>query len=162
MPEPPVTVAEARERLGRALDTLVRFGASRRLHQRQASAAGTAISQQGFRLLRVIDETGPITPTELARLTRIDPAVVTRQCRTLADDGLISRARDEADGRLSTLAATDLGHQTVQRMRLVLNQHMQVALERWGESDVATLANLLERLEADLRAIPYPDLPTEP
>ena len=154
-----VTTSDARERLGRALDSLVRLGASRRLHQRQASAARAAVSQQGFRLLRMVAEDGPITPTELARRTQIDPAVVTRQSRTLEDDGFITRSRDESDGRINTLLVTEMGRQTVQRMRRVLNRHMDLALEDWDDGDLTQLADLLERLAADLRAIPYPDLP---
>lgn len=117
------------------------------------------MSQQGFRLLRMIVESGPVTPTELARRTQMDPAVVTRQSRTLEEDGMITRGRDDADGRLSSLTATDLGRRTVERMRRVLNQHMQLALEGWEDADVTHLADLLERLENDLRSIPYPDLP---
>jgi DNA-binding MarR family transcriptional regulator len=147
------------ERLGRALDALVRLGASRRLHQRQASAAHASVSQQGFRLLRVMTETGRITPTELARRADMDPAVVTRQIRLLEDERFVARSRDGRDGRLSTLSVTPLGEQTVERMRSVLNRHMQLALESWDEADVATLAGLVERLVDDLRGIPYPDLP---
>ncbi len=95
----------------------------------------------------------------MARRADIDPAVVTRQTRALEDTGMISRSRDTDDGRLSSLTATDLGHQTVERMRRVLGQHMELALQGWDHTDLALLADLLERLAGDLRAIPYPELP---
>lgn len=151
----------AADRLGRTLDSLVRLASSRRLHQRQASAADATISQQGFRLLRMVAERGPITPTELARLTDIDPAVVTRQSRLLESDGLVTRTRDDGgDGRVSSLAVTDHGKRTVLRMRKVLNRHMQLALRAWSDRDVEVLADLMDRLVSDLRAIPYPELPS--
>ena len=151
--------ATASDRLGHALDSLVRLAASRRLHQRQASAANASVSQQGFRLLRTLVERGRLNPTELARLTDMDPAVVTRQSRLLEADGLITRTRDEADARLSSLSATAQGDRTVQRMRKVLNGHMHLALTTWDERDIESLATLMERLVADMRAIPYPELP---
>ncbi|HWE56379.1 MAG TPA: MarR family transcriptional regulator [Acidimicrobiales bacterium] len=150
--------ATAAERLGRALDSLVRLSASRRLHSRQAAAAGAAVSQQGFRLLRLIVESGPITPTQLARRSDMDPAVVTRQSRLLEGDGLIERQRDGADGRLSSLSATPDGRRTVTRMGKVLNRHMQLALDDWPPEDVESLALLMGRLVDDLRSIPYPDI----
>lgn len=146
------------DRLGQALDSLVRLAASRRLHQRQASSARAAVSQQGFRLLRMIVDAGPITPTELARHTEMDPAVVTRQVRQLEAEALVERTRDEADGRLTTLSATQKGRDTVRRMRRVLNRHMRLALENWDATEVDLLADLMSRLVADLRAIPYPEL----
>ncbi len=149
----------AADRLARALDSLVRLASSRRLHQRQASAAGAQVSQQGFRLLRMVVEAGEITPTELGRRTDMDPAVVTRQTRLLEAEGLIRRAAHSRDGRFSSLSATEAGVETVERMRKVLNRHMQLALETWDASDVEALADLMARLVDDLRAIPYPELP---
>ena len=106
-------------------------------------------------------ERGQITPTELAQRAHMDPAVVTRQTRLLETDGLISRTRDDADGRQSTLCATERGRQTVQRMRKVLNRHMHLALTGWNPDDVEALAELMGRLVDDLRSIPYPELPSE-
>lgn len=154
-----VTTVAAADRLGRALDSLVRLASSRRLHQRQASAAGAEVSQQGFRLLRMVVEAGEISPTELARRTDMDPAVVTRQTRLLEAEGLIVRTPHGRDGRASTLSATDVGAETVRRMRKVLNRHMQLALATWDAGDIEMLAELMGRLVDDLRAIPYPELP---
>ena len=107
----------------------------------------------------MVVELGSVNPAELARITEIDPAVVTRQSQLLEADGLITRARNESDGRQSTLTATDDGRKTVQRMRKVLNRHMQLALKTWSDEDIEVLADLMDRLVSDLRAIPYPDLP---
>lgn len=118
------------------------------------------VSQVGFRLLRLLVEEGPVTPTELSRRTHIDPAVVTRQVQLLERDGLTTRTKSGEDGRVSSLAPTAQGRRTVQRMGKVLNRHMLLALESWKPEDIATLAGLLERLVDDLRAIPYPELPS--
>jgi DNA-binding MarR family transcriptional regulator len=106
----------------------------------------------------MVVEAGQITPTELARRADMDPAVVTRQTRLLEAGGHLTRTRNGGDGRLSTVAATELGCSTVERMRTVLNQHLQLALGQWADQDVEALAGLMARLDNDLRAIPYPDL----
>ncbi len=156
-----MTPTTATDRLGRALDSLVRLASSRRLHQRQAAAANAQVSQQGFRLLRIVAEAGQITPTELARRTDMDPAVVTRQTRLLEAEGLIIRAPNGRDGRVSSLSPTERGAETVGRMRKVLNRHMRLALEGWDDADIEMLADLMSRLVEDLRAIPYPQLPSD-
>ena len=154
---PPSEVAK--EQLRAAMESLVRLAASRRVHQRQAVAAKVSLSQQGYRLLEIVVESGPITPTELAGRTGIDPAVITRQARQLEAAGLISRHRDEADGRSSTLAPTGSGTRALRRMKKVLDRHMERALERWNDEDVVLLADMMGRLVHDLRAIPYPEVP---
>lgn len=117
------------------------------------------MSQQGFRLLRIVVEAGEITPTELGRRTDMDPAVVTRQTRLLEVEGLLVRTPHGRDGRVSSLSPTDDGVESVRRMRKVLNRHMQLTLESWDAADVETLAELMGRLVDDLRAIPYPEVP---
>ena len=149
----------ATEQLRAAMESLVRLAASRRVHQRQAVAANVSLSRQGYRLLQIVVETGPITPTELAGRTGIDPAVITRQTRQLEAEGLISRHRGDTDGRSSTLMPTGSGTRALRRMKKVLDRHMELALENWNDGDVELLANLMGRLVHDLRAIPYPELP---
>lgn len=158
-PKDPLALDVAKERLRAAMESLVRLAASRRAHQRQAVAAKVSLSQQGYRLLRIVVESGPITPTELARRTGIDPAVITRKTRQLEAERLISRCRDETDGRSSTLSATGSGTRALKRMKKVLDRHMEIALESWNNEDVELLADLMGRLVRDLRVIPYPDLP---
>lgn len=151
-------VERSEDLLARSLDTLVRLGGSRRLHQRQASAAGYPLSQQGFRLLRRIVERGATSPGELARLSDIDPSVVTRQLRQLALDGYIERTATPGDRRVSTVRPTEQGRAAVVRMRGVLSGHMRLALRSWPAADIETLAGLLGRLVDDLRAVPYPEM----
>jgi DNA-binding MarR family transcriptional regulator len=151
-------VAFSEDLLARSLDTLVRLGGSRRLHRRQAAAAELDLSQQGFRLLRRVVEYGAVSPGELARLSDVDPAVVTRQLHQLESDGHIERRATPGDRRVSTVRPTIRGRAAVERMRGVLSHHMRLALADWPPGDVEVLAGLLGRLVEDLRAVPYPGL----
>jgi DNA-binding MarR family transcriptional regulator len=146
------------DRVTAAIAVLFRLEGSRRLHRQQAEAAGVGLSQQGLRLLgRLIDE-GPSTPGKLAALLELDPAVVTRLLRQLEDGGLARRERSVADGRVSTVHATESGQDAFDRMREVIWRHMRIVLDGWAATDIESLATLLERLVADVQRVPYASL----
>jgi DNA-binding MarR family transcriptional regulator len=139
----------------RALETLFRLNASRKVHARRAAAAGVVISQPGFVLLRRIQEDGPLSLGELARLTDMDPAATGRQIRQLEQDGLVERGPSSADGRVTYVRMTPEGDDVRRRISEVLDQHMEDVLHEWSKADRADLARLLSRLVDDLRSAHY-------
>jgi DNA-binding MarR family transcriptional regulator len=138
-----------------ALEMLFRLNANRKVHARQAAAAGVVISQPGIVLLRRIDEEGPISLGELARLTEMDPAATGRQIRQLEQDGLVVRGPSTADGRVTVVRLTPQGRDVRRRLVAVQGRHMEDVLVAWSASDRATLARLLSRLVDDLRSVQY-------
>lgn len=58
-----------------------------------------ALSEQQWRVLRVLDELGPSEPTELAKQAVILTPSLTRILANLEDRNLINRTRHEKDGR---------------------------------------------------------------
>jgi DNA-binding MarR family transcriptional regulator len=145
----------------RALETLFRLNASRKLHVRRATAAGVVISQPGFVLLRRIHEDGPLSIGELARLTDMDPAATGRQVRQLEDEGLVERGPSSADGRVTFVRVTPRGREVRRRINEVLYRHMEDVLQTWSKADLASLATLLGRLVDDLRTVQYRSLADE-
>ena len=145
-----------------AIQTLFRLEGSRRLHQQLAAAAGVAISQQAYRLLGRVVESGPTSPGQLAGMLDLDPAIVTRLLRQLEEAGLLDRRRNRDDGRMTVVEATDAGRDTFDRIREVIWRHMRRALSTWPEDDVATFAELLNRLVVDVQRQPYPSLDEAP
>ena len=141
-----------------AIQTLFRLEGSRRLHQQLAAAAGVSVSQQAYRLLGRVVESGPTSPGQLAGMLDLDPAIVTRLLRQLDEAGLLDRRRNRDDGRMTVVEATDAGRDTFDRIREVIWRHMRRALSAWPEDDVATLAELLNRLVVDVQRQPYPSL----
>jgi DNA-binding MarR family transcriptional regulator len=146
---------EAHVEIARALEMLFRLNASRRVHARQAAAAGTAISPPGFVLLRRLDEAGEMSLGELSRLSEMDPAVTGRQIRQLEHDGLVTRATSRADGRVTVVRVTPRGRDVRRRIAKVVDTHMEDALSSWRAADRATLARLLARFVDDLRSVHY-------
>lgn len=141
--------------IGRSIEMLLRLNASRRVQAEWATAAGVSVSQPGFALLRRIQEHGPLSLTELGRLTHMDAASVTRQVVQLEQSGLVRRDRAEHDGRIALVTVTPEGAEVRARIASVLDTHLARALEPWTEDDRHRLADLMARLVDDLRATRY-------
>jgi DNA-binding MarR family transcriptional regulator len=141
--------------IGRSIEMLLRLNASRRVQGEWAAAAGVPVSQPGFTLLRRIQESGPLSLTELGRLTHMDAASVTRQIVQLERSGLVQRDRSASDGRVALVSVTPAGADARARIAAVLDQHLADALAPWSEDDRRQLAALLGRLVDDLRATHY-------
>ena len=139
----------------RALEQLLRLYASRKVHARRSAAAGVMISQPGYLLLRRLQEDGPLTMGELARITQMDPAAAGRQVRQLEEEGLATRAKGEEDGRVVVVMVTPRGAAVRQRLDAVGELHMSDVLQDWPRTDRAQLAELLPRFVEGLRGIPF-------
>ncbi len=139
----------------RALEQLFRLNASRKVHSRRAAAAGVAISQPGYQLLRRIQEEDGLQVGELARLTEMDPAAAGRQISLLERDGLVTRGKASGDGRAVVVKVTHKGAEVRQSLITVAERHMSDVLSGWSVSDRRELAALLPRLVEGLRSVHY-------
>jgi DNA-binding MarR family transcriptional regulator len=139
----------------RAVDGLFRLRSSRKVHARQIVAAGVSISQPGHILLKRVQEDGPISLGELAKLTEMDPAACGRQIRQLEAEGYVERAATGADRRVIAVRSTAKGSRARQRIAEVLDRHMEEVLSSWSAQDQERLAELLGRLVDDFRAVQY-------
>src|SRR5436190_21348744 len=80
---------------------------ARRLRQE----AGTDLSPSQSAALATIDAHGPLTPSELASLERVQRPTATRIVARLEEEGLVERAADPADGRSFLVSATRDGRE---------------------------------------------------
>ncbi len=151
------------EPIERALQQLFRLNASRKVHNRQAAAAGIVISQPGFQLLRRIREDEGVQIGELARLTDMDPAAAGRQVAQLVEDGLVTREKASDDGRAVVIRITPRGAEVRRSLSLLGERHMSDVLSGWSAADRRRLAQLLPRLVEGLRTVSYrPDRADDP
>src|SRR5271166_5281392 len=119
----------------RALEQLLRLYASRKVHARRSAAAGVMITQQGYLLLRRLQEEGDLPLGELARITQMDPAAAGRQVRQLEEEGLVTRTKGEEDGRVVVVTVTPRGAAVRQRLSTVGEDHMSDVLADWPLED---------------------------
>ncbi len=118
---------------------------ARRLRQE----AGTELSPTQTAALATIERHGPLTPSALAELERVQRPTATRIVARLTDEALVERATDPADGRSFTVAATPQGNALLRKLRTRKNAYLARRLRNLDDADLATLeraAEILERL----------------
>lgn len=153
-PEHSPDAARSRQRLRDCLQALHRITASPRLDRLNAARAGVAIGYAAMGVLgRVIDE-GPIRMSDLAVAGRMHPAALTRQVQGLEAEGYVDRRPDPADGRASVVRATPAGRAAYRRLQATTDAIMSEQLSEWSAEELGELVDLLDRLVADLRAVP--------
>jgi DNA-binding MarR family transcriptional regulator len=117
---------------------------------RQQSDPGLSPTQAAA--LATIESAGPLTPSELARIERVQRPTISRVTARLGEAGLLERLPDELDGRGARLRVTPEGRRTLRALRNRKTAYLAERLERLDPEDRAVLARasgLLERLLED-------------
>jgi DNA-binding MarR family transcriptional regulator len=121
------------------------FRTARRLRQEAGAGLGPALTAA----LGTIERHGPLTPSELADLERVQRPTATRMVARLEAAGLIVRARDPADGRSSLVSASSRGLELMRRLRKRRTAYLARRFRELPPDEVAALgraAEILERL----------------
>ena len=116
---------------------------ARRLRQE----AGTDLSPSQTAALATIDRHGPLTPSELASLERVQRPTATRIVARLEEQDLVDRAADPGDRRSYIVTATPKGRALLQRLRTRKNAYLARRLRGLEAEEVAALARAAEILE---------------
>jgi homoprotocatechuate degradation regulator HpaR len=101
--------------------------------------AESNISEQKWRVLRVLDEAGPMEQTALAHGACLLLPSLTRMLRAMEDEGLVTRSSDRDDRRKSIVAITKAG-------RGILSDHAADSARLVEQLEARFDANELERL----------------
>jgi len=106
------------------------------------------VTEQQWRVIRVLGEASPRDATDVAGHCCILMPSMTRIIRALGDRGLITRARDTSDGRKLVLAITPAGRALLDEVAPhSLDVYRQIE-ERYGRERVEVLLDMLEDLAA--------------
>ena len=116
---------------------------ARRLRQE----AGTELSPSQTAALATIERHGPLTPSGLAELERVQRPTATRIVARLTDQALVERIADPADGRSFTVAATPQGRALLNKLRTRKNAYLARRLRRLDKADLDALERAAEILE---------------
>jgi DNA-binding MarR family transcriptional regulator len=117
---------------------------ARRLRQE----AGTDLGPSQTAALATVERHGPLTPTELARIERIQRPTATRIVARLEEVGLVERVRDPRDARSFTVRATAEGRALMKKLRTRKNAYLARRLRDLSDDDLATLDRAAAILEA--------------
>jgi DNA-binding MarR family transcriptional regulator len=122
---------------------------ARRLRQEAGTIGETSPTRTAA--LATIERDGPLTPSALAQIERIQRPTATRVVAQLETAGLVTRTADPSDGRVCRVAISPAGRLLLKRIRSRKNQYLAKRLRALEDAELATLeeaARILERLLA--------------
>ncbi len=139
-----VDAHEAFVALEREIGLLLRR--SRAMSARLAGQLHPDLDGAAFGLLALLQDTGPLRASDLVARLGLDKSTVSRQVASLVALGLVDRSADPDDGRAQVLTPSAEGAARLAQIRTARRERWEADLGDWRSSDVATLAELLHRL----------------
>ena len=111
------------------------------------------LSDQQWRVLRVLGEHGTVETGRVAREAYILGPSLTGMLARMERDGLITRSRDPQDQRRTVVEATAQGRRLVKRLSTTIEAHYQWLEQSMGKAKLSQLYALLD----DLIALEQPE-----
>src|SRR3954464_146133 len=106
------------------------------------------LSDQQWRVLRVLGEHGVVETGRVAREATILGPSLTGVLARMERDGLVRRERDPADQRRTVIEATPQGLKVMDRLSTTVEMHYQWLEQSLGKQKLAQLYALLDELIA--------------
>jgi DNA-binding MarR family transcriptional regulator len=103
-------------------------------------------------ILRLLADSGPLRPGELAVRLAVEAPHITRQVHRLDEVGYTECVADPGDRRAHRVRLTPAGREAADRIRAVSQQRVQRALAHWSARDREQLAILFGRMVEDFVA----------
>jgi DNA-binding MarR family transcriptional regulator len=119
---------------------------SRAISGRLGGELHRGLDGAAYGLLVLLDDAGALRASDVVARLGLDKSTVSRQVASLVDLGLVDRAADPADGRAQMLSISAEGHRRLTQLRDARRARWETDLADWDTRDVATLAELLGRL----------------
>ena len=107
---------------------------------------GTGLSEQQWRVLRVLEEFGAQDASQLAKRAGLMAPSLTRIVATMVGEGLVTRATSTTDRRRQVIAITKPGKELLEANRAQAVGIAQGFRDSLGARDYERLLDLLERL----------------
>ena len=142
--DPAVAAQEAFGRLEREIALLLRR--ARVISERLAGELHPDLDGSAYGLLALLQDLGPLRAGDLVVRLGQDKSTVSRQVAKLVELGLVDRTADPVDGRAQVLAPSPEGSARLARIREARRSRWAADLADWPTADVATLAELLARI----------------
>ena len=119
-----------------------------------AAEVGTDVEIATLRTLRTIEAGGAaLGVSDLAAAMAVDASTASRLVEQAVADGYVTRRSSDRDRRRTELALTPEGERLLARSTEVRARLLGRATEDWDDPDLIALAELLSRLQVDLRGL---------
>ena len=108
--------------------------------------ADAGVTEQQWRVLRVLLESGPLDPTDIAEKSCLLLPSLTRILRFLEESALVERARHKTDGRRYVIFITEKGRRLIED-NVQFNNSIYAEIENtFGKKKMSALLDLLDDL----------------
>lgn len=125
--------------------------ANRRMHLGLAqSIAAEEVTEEQWRILQVLSDEQGRSMGELASLVLMNHPALTKNIDRLVGRSLVQRAADAQDNRKVLVYVSDLGLETVARLRKSVDAHHGMVEEAMGPRKVEQLKKLLKQFIEEL------------
>jgi DNA-binding MarR family transcriptional regulator len=96
--------------------------------------------------LRVLEDKGPLTPSNLAREVALSQGTITGIVDRLFKRGLVTRNRSSTDRRSVTVAITEKGQDMIKKAPSPLQESFAIELRRLPEENQLVIHTILEQI----------------
>ena len=114
----------------------------------RAMLSDVDVTEQQWRVLRVLQEAGPLDPTRIADRACLLLPSLTRILQKLEEKGMIQRKRDPTDRRRQIVQITPSGAELIEANRETSRELAQALRNRLGAERYELLLDLLNELDA--------------
>lgn len=111
-----------------------------------ARRKGGVLDESAYVILTLLERSGPLSITELAKVLGSDASTLNRQTAALLRTGLADRIADPTGGIARKFSPTADGIRMLQEERTASQDALTRLTESWPEADQISLATLMERL----------------
>lgn len=118
--------------------------------RRSGNHPARTLDRAAYLILRRLDVYGAQSVTTVAEALGLDGSTVTRQVTAMERDGLVRRARDPRDGRVTIVEPTPVGLRRMHGVRAAREDLYRHVLAGWPHDDRQQLARLLTKLNEAL------------
>lgn len=124
---------------------------ARQTIRERATSIHPDLQAPGYRILSFLIHNNAQQQGVLAEHLELDKATISRMVKQLESMGLITRTADPSDGRAQLVSITPSALQSWKESGNTLRSRLHNRLAEWDEVDVRRFADLLHRMNEDLR-----------
>lgn len=118
--------------------------------QREFDLLGIEITVEQWVLLKVLENNGLLSQSELAQKTHRDPASITRTLDILQKKGLISREQIADNRRQYNIQLTKAGNHFVLQHMPLINKMRNISVKGFSKSEIENLITMLQRVQKNM------------
>lgn len=120
--------------------------------QKEFDRLGLGITVDQWVLLKIIEESAPLSQKELAKHSTRDPASITRTLDLLEKKQLIERESIKGNRRQYNIILTKQGNSFVQTNLALVSEHRRKSVEGLSKEDLEQLKRMLLKIQQNMES----------